>query len=69
MTTTAATSAQDYKVADIGLAEFGRKEDHLAEHEMPGLAKTPRGVRRLAAAQGRAHHGLPTAPRRSRPPS
>ncbi len=28
---------QDYKVADIGLAEFGRKEIVLAEHEMPGL--------------------------------
>jgi adenosylhomocysteinase len=38
MTTTAA--AQDYKVADIGLAEFGRKEITLAEHEMPGLMKT-----------------------------
>ena len=38
MTTTQA--AQDYKVADIGLAEFGRKEITLAEHEMPGLMKT-----------------------------
>jgi adenosylhomocysteinase len=37
MTTTA---AQDYKVADIGLAELGRKEIKLAEHEMPGLMKT-----------------------------
>src|ERR687898_1889367 len=36
--TTVAT--QDYKVADIGLAEFGRKEITLAEHEMPGLMKT-----------------------------
>ncbi len=27
----------DHKVADIGLAEFGRKEIVLAEHEMPGL--------------------------------
>jgi adenosylhomocysteinase len=27
----------DYKVADIGLAEFGRKEITLAEEEMPGL--------------------------------
>ena len=27
----------DYKVADISLAPFGRKEIHLAEHEMPGL--------------------------------
>ncbi len=40
MTTTAAASAQDYKVADMGLAEFGRKEITLAEHEMPGLMKT-----------------------------
>ena len=27
----------DYKVADLSLAEFGRKEMQLAEHEMPGL--------------------------------
>jgi adenosylhomocysteinase len=27
----------DYKVADLSLAEFGRKEIGLAEHEMPGL--------------------------------
>ena len=27
----------DYKVADISLADFGRKEIELAEHEMPGL--------------------------------
>src|SRR6478609_6522320 len=27
----------DYKVADVSLAEFGRKEIRLAEHEMPGL--------------------------------
>src|SRR5205807_3867608 len=26
-----------YKVADLSLATFGRKEIHLAEHEMPGL--------------------------------
>ncbi len=26
-----------YKVADLGLAEFGRKELRLAEGEMPGL--------------------------------
>ncbi len=29
--------AADYKVADIGLAEWGRKEIRLAEREMPGL--------------------------------
>jgi len=27
----------EYKVKDLGLAEFGRKEIRLAEHEMPGL--------------------------------
>ena len=27
----------DYKVADLSLAGFGRKEIELAEHEMPGL--------------------------------
>jgi adenosylhomocysteinase len=34
---TTITETTDYKVADIGLAEFGRKEITLAEHEMPGL--------------------------------
>ncbi|MFM1905993.1 MAG: hypothetical protein RIT32_789 [Actinomycetota bacterium] len=29
--------APDYKVADLSLAEFGRKEINLAENEMPGL--------------------------------
>jgi adenosylhomocysteinase len=32
----------DYKVADLSLAEFGRKEISLAEHEMPGLMATRR---------------------------
>ena len=31
------TTTQDFKVADLSLAEFGRKEIRLAEHEMPGL--------------------------------
>jgi adenosylhomocysteinase len=39
MSTVATQDTQDYKVADIGLAEFGRKEITLAEHEMPGLMK------------------------------
>jgi adenosylhomocysteinase len=37
--TTIATE-HDHKVADIGLADFGRKEISLAEHEMPGLMRT-----------------------------
>ncbi|CAL2057280.1 MULTISPECIES: adenosylhomocysteinase [Streptomyces] len=31
------TDTPDFKVADLSLAEFGRKEITLAEHEMPGL--------------------------------
>ncbi len=43
MTTTTDTAADagagapDFKVADLSLADFGRKEIELAEHEMPGL--------------------------------
>src|ERR1700742_40625 len=47
MTTTSTISGQgltadvrngiDFKVADLSLADFGRKEIRLAEHEMPGL--------------------------------
>jgi adenosylhomocysteinase len=37
---TTSTATQDYKVADIGLADFGRKEISLAEVEMPGLMQT-----------------------------
>jgi adenosylhomocysteinase len=29
--------SQDYKVADISLADWGRKEIAIAETEMPGL--------------------------------
>jgi adenosylhomocysteinase len=41
MTTTvpspSSLDAGDFKVADLSLADFGRKEIELAEHEMPGL--------------------------------
>ncbi|RYG71150.1 adenosylhomocysteinase [bacterium] len=37
----------DYKVADISLAEWGRKEIDVAEHEMPGLMS----IRNKYAAQ------------------
>ncbi len=40
MTETLAPASLDYKVADITLAEFGRKEISIAEHEMPGLMAT-----------------------------
>jgi len=37
MTHVADSTLQDFRVADLSLAEFGRKEITLAEHEMPGL--------------------------------
>lgn len=37
MTTAAPAKAQDYKVADITQADYGRKEINIAEFEMPGL--------------------------------
>jgi adenosylhomocysteinase len=40
MTTTATLTETDFKVADLSLAAFGRKEIQLAEHEMPGLMQT-----------------------------
>ncbi len=46
MSTTAANAetraAADFKVADLGLHEFGRNEIRLAEHEMPGMMATRR---------------------------
>src|SRR6266436_6297860 len=36
-TITESKTKQDYKVADISLADFGRKEISIAEKEMPGL--------------------------------
>jgi adenosylhomocysteinase len=37
MATTTAAGATDYHVKDITLADWGRKEISVAEHEMPGL--------------------------------
>jgi adenosylhomocysteinase len=39
-TSATSTDGLDFKVADLSLAEFGRKEIRLAEHEMPGLMAT-----------------------------
>jgi len=46
-TLTANTMQTDFKVADLSLAEWGRKEISIAEHEMPGLM----AVRRKYAAE------------------
>jgi adenosylhomocysteinase len=42
----------DYKVADISLAAYGRKEIQLAEHEMPGLMATRREFADAQPLQG-----------------
>ena len=42
MSTTTVSTGADFKVADLSLAAFGRKEIQLAEHEMPGLMATRR---------------------------
>ena len=49
-------SLQDYKVADISLADWGRKEINVAEHEMPGLMSIRRKYAAGKAAERRAHH-------------
>jgi adenosylhomocysteinase len=56
----------DYKVKDIGLAEWGRKEIAIAEHEMPGLMAIRReyaGSNPLAGARivGSLHMTIQTA--------
>ena len=43
----------DYVIADIGLAEFGRAEIRIAETEMPGLMAIREDVRAQIVAQMR----------------
>jgi adenosylhomocysteinase len=57
---------EPYKVKDLALAEFGRKEIRLAEHEMPGLMtlrKRYAGKKPLAGAKvmGSLHMTVQTA--------
>src|SRR3954469_1262974 len=57
---------EPFKVKDLGLAEFGRKEIRLAEHEMPGLMAVRaryKGSRPLAGARvmGSLHMTIQTA--------
>jgi adenosylhomocysteinase len=42
----------DFKVADLSLASFGRKEIDLAEHEMPGLMAVRREFAQAQPLQG-----------------
>ena len=45
---------EPFKVKDLSLAEFGRNEIRLAEHEMPGPDGAAQAVRRAEAAGRRA---------------
>ncbi len=47
-----------HKVADLSLADWGRKEIAIAEHEMPGLMAIRNKYCRGEAAEGRARHRL-----------
>ena len=47
-----AAKKNDYKVADIALAEWGRKEIEIAESEMPGLMATRAKYGRLKPLKG-----------------
>src|SRR5271165_1506025 len=66
MSTTTIKPAADYRVADLALAEFGRKEIEIAETEMPGLMALRaefRGQKPLAGARiaGCLHMTIQTA--------
>ena len=52
------TEKLDYKVADLSLAEYGRKELTLAEHEMPGLMATRAEYADSQPLKGARDHGL-----------
>jgi adenosylhomocysteinase len=51
-TTKAAPAAQDFQVKDLSLAEWGRKETSIAEHEMPGLMALRKKFGRQKPLQG-----------------
>ena len=48
-------SDQDYKVADMSLADFGRKEIQIAETEMPGLMSLREEFGAKKTFEGRPH--------------
>ena len=65
-TQTRISASQDFRVADLSLAPFGRKEMLLAEHEMPGLMAIRReyaSTKPLAGARisGSLHMTVQTA--------
>ena len=53
----ACRTRKDYRVADLSLAPFGRKEMILAEHEMPGLMALRASSATPSRWPGRASRG------------
>jgi adenosylhomocysteinase len=50
--TTDVRNGVEFKVADLSLAEFGRKELDLAEYEMPGLMSLRREYAEVQPLKG-----------------
>ena len=68
LTPDSAGSVHDFKVADLSLAAFGRKEIELAEHEMPGLMALRREFGPQPAAEGQEDRRLAAHDRADRRP-
>ena len=59
MTTTETLTAEvrngiDFKVADLSLADYGRRDIELSEHEMPGYGASTRTCNRSRARESPA---------------
>ena len=52
-------STNTYVIADLGLADFGRKEIAIAETEMPGLMALRSKFGAEQPLKGRPHCGFP----------
>ncbi len=57
-TATIPNTATEYKVADMSLAEWGRKEISIAEFEMPGLMSIRKKYAPGKPLEGRARHRI-----------
>jgi adenosylhomocysteinase len=57
MENTTLTETLTYKIADIKLADWGRKEIELAETEMPGLMALREEIRCRKTSQGSTYNG------------
>jgi S-adenosylhomocysteine hydrolase len=53
-----ATKTEDYKIADLSLAPWGRKELTIAETEMPGLMAIRKEFAKAQPLKGGTHYRL-----------